>query len=59
MSKAEKKARTGMNTGRRFGKVRDEGLQLCYQVAAGAREGGGSERRGQSSLDANSKAVED
>ncbi|KAJ7073024.1 zinc finger dihydrouridine synthase [Mycena amicta] len=35
MSKAEKKARTGMNTGRRFGKVRDEGLQLCYQVAAG------------------------
>ncbi|KAJ7061201.1 zinc finger dihydrouridine synthase [Mycena amicta] len=34
-SKAEKKARTGMNTGRRFGKVRDEGLQLCYQVAAG------------------------
>ncbi|KAJ7061327.1 FMN-linked oxidoreductase [Mycena amicta] len=37
MSKAEKKARTGMNTGRRFGKVRDESLQLCYQVAAGVR----------------------
>ncbi|KAJ7061214.1 zinc finger dihydrouridine synthase [Mycena amicta] len=34
MSKAEKKARTGMNTSRRFGKVRDKGFQLCYQVAA-------------------------
>ncbi|KAJ7061225.1 hypothetical protein C8F01DRAFT_1231154 [Mycena amicta] len=37
MGKAGKKARTGMHTGRRFGKVRDEGLQLCYQVAGGGK----------------------
>jgi tRNA-dihydrouridine synthase 3 len=34
LTKAQKKAQTGMNKGRRFGKVRDE-LDLCYQVAAG------------------------
>ncbi|KAF7296829.1 tRNA-dihydrouridine(47) synthase [NAD(P)(+)] [Mycena indigotica] len=33
--KAEKKARSGMNTGRRFGKVRDAGVQLCYAIAGG------------------------
>ncbi|KAF7342235.1 tRNA-dihydrouridine(47) synthase [NAD(P)(+)] [Mycena venus] len=34
LTKAQKKAQTGVNKGRRFGKVRDE-LDLCYQVAAG------------------------
>ncbi|KAK7039920.1 tRNA-dihydrouridine(47) synthase [NAD(P)(+)] [Favolaschia claudopus] len=34
LTKAQKKAQTGMNKGRRFGKVRDE-LDLCFQVAAG------------------------
>ncbi|KAJ2919731.1 hypothetical protein MD484_g703, partial [Candolleomyces efflorescens] len=33
-SKAEKKAQRGMNTGRRFNKVRDE-LELCWKVANG------------------------
>ncbi|KAJ6479948.1 zinc finger dihydrouridine synthase [Mycena vitilis] len=33
-TKAQKKAQSGMNKGRRFGKVRDE-VDLCYQVAAG------------------------
>ncbi|KAJ6483336.1 hypothetical protein C8R45DRAFT_1001123 [Mycena sanguinolenta] len=34
LTKAQKKAQTGVNKGRRFGKMRDE-LDLCYQVAAG------------------------
>ncbi|KAJ7830331.1 zinc finger dihydrouridine synthase [Mycena olivaceomarginata] len=34
LTKAQKKAQSGSNKGRRFGKVRDE-LDLCYQVAAG------------------------
>ncbi|KAJ7210923.1 zinc finger dihydrouridine synthase [Mycena pura] len=34
LTKAQKKAQSGMNKGRRFGKVRDE-VELCYQVAAG------------------------
>ncbi|KAF8142906.1 zinc finger dihydrouridine synthase [Mycena galopus ATCC 62051] len=34
LTKAQKKAQTGMNKGRRFGKMRDE-VDLCYQVAAG------------------------
>ncbi|KAJ6537426.1 zinc finger dihydrouridine synthase [Mycena vulgaris] len=35
LTKAQKKAQTGMNKGRRFGKVRDE-LDLCYKVASGS-----------------------
>ncbi|KAJ7776017.1 zinc finger dihydrouridine synthase [Mycena maculata] len=34
LTKAQKKAQSGMNKGRRFGKVRDE-LDLCYKVALG------------------------
>ncbi|KAJ7168917.1 zinc finger dihydrouridine synthase [Mycena filopes] len=33
-TKAQKKAQSGMNKGRRFGKVRDE-TDLCYRVASG------------------------
>ncbi|KAJ7510635.1 zinc finger dihydrouridine synthase [Mycena galericulata] len=35
LTKAQKKAQSGMNKGRRFGKVRDE-LDLCYKVASGS-----------------------
>ncbi|KAJ6587378.1 hypothetical protein B0H10DRAFT_2093936 [Mycena sp. CBHHK59/15] len=34
LTKAQKKAQTGMNKGRRFGKVRDE-LDLCFKIATG------------------------
>ncbi|KAF7325209.1 tRNA-dihydrouridine(47) synthase [NAD(P)(+)] [Mycena kentingensis (nom. inval.)] len=35
-SKAEKKARKGMNTNRKFGKMRDAGVEICYAVAGGS-----------------------
>ncbi|KAJ7165475.1 zinc finger dihydrouridine synthase [Mycena crocata] len=35
LTKAQKKAQSGMNKGRRFGKMHDE-LDLCYKVAAGS-----------------------
>ncbi|KAJ7451979.1 zinc finger dihydrouridine synthase [Mycena latifolia] len=34
LTKAQKKAQSGMNKGRRFGKVHDE-LDLCFKIAAG------------------------
>ncbi|KAJ7291928.1 hypothetical protein C8J57DRAFT_1274196 [Mycena rebaudengoi] len=34
LTKAQKKAQSGMNKNRRFGKVRDE-LDLCYKIASG------------------------
>ena len=34
LSKQEKKKRTGVNRGRRFGKMKDE-LELCWKVARG------------------------
>ncbi|KAJ7084968.1 zinc finger dihydrouridine synthase [Mycena epipterygia] len=35
LTKAQKKAQSGMNKGRRFGKMRDE-LDLCFKVAGGS-----------------------
>ncbi|TEB32625.1 zinc finger dihydrouridine synthase [Coprinellus micaceus] len=50
-SKAEKRAQRGQNTGRRFGKVRDE-LELCWRVANGAACDLGTECRFSHDIDA-------